>query len=92
MKLELVESVTLAHPFVKGFHQVAYCVSDEEVRLVARGGTTEAVAKRKLEAEVEGVRLAYSTTFYVGIGMKAKQRSRISKYWDQTCCSRFHFR
>jgi poly(A) polymerase len=91
MKLELVESVTLARPFVKGFDQVAYCLSDEEVRLVARGGTTEAVAKRKAK-DVEGVRPAYSTTFYVGIGMKAKQRPWIRKYRDQTCCSWFHFR
>jgi poly(A) polymerase len=74
MKLELVESLTLAHPFVKGFDQVSYCVSDEEVRLVARGGTTEAIEKRKAE-DLEGVRPVYSTTFYVGLGMTTKQRA-----------------
>lgn len=79
MKLELVESLTLAHPFVKSFDQVAYCVSDEEARLVAQGGTTEAIAKRKAE-DVEGVRPVYSTTFYVGLGMKTKQRAWLSKY------------
>ena len=82
MKLELVESLTLAHPFVRGFDQVAYCVSDEEVRLVAQGETTEAIAKRKAEEieGVEGARPVYSTTFYVGLGIEAKQRAWISKY------------
>ena len=79
MKLELVKSLTLAQPFVKSFDQVAYCVSDEEARLVVQGGTTEAIAKRKAE-DVEGVRPVYSTTFYVGLGMKTKQRAWLSKY------------
>ncbi|KAF8272467.1 Poly(A) polymerase central domain-containing protein [Lactarius quietus] len=75
MKLELVESLHLAHPFIKGFDQVAYCVSDEEVRLVAQGETTEAIAERKAEdiEGVEGARPVYSTTFYVGLGIEAKQ-------------------
>ena len=81
MKLELVESLTLAHPFTKGFDHVAYCVSDEEVRLVAQGESTEAIAKRKAEdiEGVEGARPVYSTTFYVGLGIEAKQRAWIGK-------------
>ncbi|KAI0268152.1 poly-A polymerase [Gloeopeniophorella convolvens] len=75
MKLELVESLTLAHPFIKGFEQVAHCISDEEVRLVAQGETTEVLAKRKAEdiEGVEGAQPVYSTTFYVGLGIEAKQ-------------------
>lgn len=82
MKLELVESLTLAHPFVKGFEQVAYCVSDEEIRLVAQGEMSPAIAKRKAEdiEGTEGARPVYSTTFYVGLGIEAKQRGWISKY------------
>ncbi|KAI0271965.1 poly-A polymerase [Russula aff. rugulosa BPL654] len=75
MKLELTESLTLAHPFIKGFEQVAYCISDDEIRLVAQGDTTPAIAKRKAE-EIEGIegsRPVYSTTFYVGLGIEAKQ-------------------
>jgi poly(A) polymerase len=81
MKLEPVETLTLAHPFVKGFEQVAYCVSDEEVRLVAQGETTETIAKRKAEdiEGMDGARPVYSTTFYVGLGIEAKQRAWISK-------------
>jgi poly(A) polymerase len=75
MKLELTESLTLAHPFIKGFEQVAYCVSDDEIRLVAQGDTTPAIAKRKAEdiEGIEGARPVFSTTFYVGLGIEAKQ-------------------
>jgi len=75
MKLELVESLTLAHPFIKGFDQVAYCTSDDEIRLVAQGETTPVIAKRRSEdiEGVEGARPVYSTTFYVGLGIEAKQ-------------------
>jgi poly(A) polymerase len=81
MKLEPVDTLTLAHPFVKGFEQVAYCVSDEEVRLVAQGETTETIAKRKAEdiEGMDGARPVYSTTFYVGLGIEAKQRAWISE-------------
>ncbi len=54
MKLELTESLTLAHPFIKGFEQVAYCISDDEIRLVAQGDTTPAIAKRNAE-DIEGI-------------------------------------
>ncbi|KAI0253510.1 Poly(A) polymerase central domain-containing protein [Lactifluus subvellereus] len=96
MKLELVDSLTLAHPFVKCFEQVAYCISDEEVRLVAQGESTEAIAKRKAEdiEDIEGARPVYSTTFYVGLGIEAKQRAldiswptteftKMVKSWDK---------
>ena len=67
MKLELVETLTIAHPFTKGFDQVAYCVSDDEIRLVAQGETTPVIAKREAEdiERIEGARTIYSTTFYV---------------------------
>jgi poly(A) polymerase len=83
MNLELVDSLTLAHPFVKGFEQVAYCISDEEARLVVQGETTEAITKRKAE-DIEGARPVYSTTFYVGLGIEARQRAWVDKYQEQT--------
>jgi len=91
MKLELVETLTLAHPFTKGFDQVAYCVSDDEIRLVAQGETTPVIAKRKAEdiEGIEGARPVYSTTFYVGLGIEAKQRAWIGGCWGQTYCSWF---
>lgn len=75
MKLEYVESLTLAHPFVKGFEQITYCLTDEEVRAAAQGEITEAMAKRKKE-EIEGkegASVVYSTTFYIGLAIEPKQ-------------------
>ena len=76
MKLEYVESLVLAHPFTKGFDQVSYCINDEEVRAVAQGEISEAIAKRKPE-EIEGKEgggPVYSTTFYIGLMIEPKQR------------------
>lgn len=77
MKLEYVDSLTLAHPFIKGFEQVSYCLSEEEVRSVAQGEISEAVAKRKPEdiQGKEGAKTVHSTTFYIGLAIEAKQRA-----------------
>jgi poly(A) polymerase len=75
MKLEYVDSLTLAHPFIKGFEQILYCSTDEEVRLVAQGEISDAVLKRKKE-EIEGKEgggVVYSTTFYIGLLIEPKQ-------------------
>ncbi|KAJ7758007.1 Poly(A) polymerase central domain-containing protein [Mycena metata] len=75
MQLEYVDSLTLAHPFIKGFKQIMYCLTDEEVRLVAQGEISDTVLKRKKE-EIEGKEgggVAYSTTFYIGVLIKPKQ-------------------
>jgi len=68
--------VTLAHPFVRGFEQVSYCLSDEEVRAVAQGDISDTISKRKKE-DIEGKPGAgpvYTTTFYVGLSIEPKQR------------------
>jgi poly(A) polymerase len=86
MKLEYVEALVLAHPFIKGFDQVSYCLSDEEVRTVAQGETSETIAKRKPE-DIEGKDGAgpvYSTSFFIGLTIEPKQREAKSipqQYW-----------
>ncbi|KAF8732578.1 hypothetical protein AX14_004185 [Amanita brunnescens Koide BX004] len=75
MKLEYVDSLTLAHPFVKGFDQVSYCLDEEEVHAIAQGEVTEAIAGRKKE-DIEGKEGAYpvyTTTFYIGLAIEPKQ-------------------
>ena len=74
MKLEFVESLILAHPFVKGFDQISYCVTEEEVRAVAQGEISDAISSRKKEdmEGKEGVSLVYSTTFYIGLQIEDK--------------------
>jgi hypothetical protein len=77
MKLEYVDSLTLAHPFIKGFEQVSYCLSDEEVRAVALGDISDAIMKRKKEdiEDKEGGSPVHSTTFYIGLAIEPKLRA-----------------
>jgi poly(A) polymerase len=74
MKLEYVDSLTLAHPFTKGFEQVSHCISDDEVRTVAQGENWESISKRKKEdiEGKEGASTVHSTTFYIGLAIAPK--------------------
>jgi poly(A) polymerase len=87
MKLEYVEALTLAHPFIKGFDQVAYCLNEEEVRAVAQGETSPAIAARKKEdmTDKEGAGPVYSTTFYIGLLIEPKQRTPFRSFIQQKC-------
>lgn len=74
MKLEYVDSLILAHPFIKGFDQISYCLSEDEVRAVAQGEISDAIANRKKE-DIEGKEGAgpvYSSTFYIGLAIEPK--------------------
>ncbi|KAG2343642.1 Poly(A) polymerase [Suillus weaverae] len=74
MKLEYVDSLILAHPFIKGFDQVLHCITEEEVRQVAQGHISDVIAKRT-KADIEGLDGAstvYSTTFYIGLLIEPK--------------------
>ncbi|KAF8897890.1 Poly(A) polymerase central domain-containing protein [Infundibulicybe gibba] len=74
MKLEFVDSLTLAHPFIKGFDQVSFCLNEEEVRAVAQGEVSDAIGKRKKEdiEGKEGASPVYSTTFYIGLAIEPR--------------------
>ena len=76
MKLEFVDALILAHPFIKGFDRILYCLTDEEVRACALGDVSEAVNKRKKEDIEckEGASSVYTTTFYIGLMIEPKQR------------------
>ena len=77
LKLEFVDSLTLAHPFVKGFEQSLHCLNEEEVRTCASGEVPEVVLRRKKEdiEEKEGSSTIYTTTFYIGLAIEPKQRA-----------------
>lgn len=76
MKLEYVDSLILAHPFIKGFEQISYCISEDEVRAVAQGENWESINKRKKEdiEGKEGASTVYSSTFYIGLAIAPKNR------------------
>jgi len=74
MKLELVESLQLVHPFIKGFDQQHYVIGEAELNAVSAGEISEAVSKRTAQdiENVEGGKLIYSTTFYIGLRVEPK--------------------
>ncbi|TFK72022.1 polymerase [Pluteus cervinus] len=76
MKLEYVESLILAHPFIKGFDQTHYCLTEEEVHNAAQDDISEALSKRtKQDIEgKEGATTLYTTTFYIGLLIDKKPR------------------
>ena len=77
MKLEYVESLTLAHPFIQGFDQVLYCLNEDEFRGAADGEVSDVLAKRKKE-DIEGkpgTKVIYTTTFFIGLAIEPKQRT-----------------
>lgn len=79
MKLEFVESLQLAHPFIKGFEQTAYCLTPEEVKAAAEGDVSDVVARRKKEdvETQEGFRTVFTTTFYIGLAVEPKPRKYV---------------
>jgi poly(A) polymerase len=77
MQLEYVESLTLAHPFIKGFEQISYCYLEEEVQTVAQGDISDSIECQKnedLEGK-QGASTVYSMTFYIGLMIELKQRA-----------------
>jgi len=74
MKLEYVETLTIAHPFIKGFDQTHYLLADDEVPIVAQGEATSAITARTLDDIIgqTGGTIVYSTTFYIGIAIESK--------------------
>ncbi|KAG8930246.1 polynucleotide adenylyltransferase [Tulasnella sp. 417] len=79
LKLEFVESLKLAHPYVKGIERVAHCINDEEVSEVAFNKISEAVINRTQEeaAKEPGYRTVYTTTFYIGLAIAPKQAGAV---------------
>ncbi|KAI0660710.1 polymerase [Cubamyces menziesii] len=75
MRLEFVDALKLAHPFIKGFDAVYYCLSEEESRAVSRGEIPDEVAKRKQEdvAGKEGVITMHTTSYFIGLSIKPKE-------------------
>lgn len=89
-KLELVDGIELAHPFVKGFSEMFVCLSDEEVQMTAEYNPSSEVKERSTKPEEyegkdakEGVHRVYISTFYIGLAIQPRNR----EYWCHVCCS-----
>ncbi|GAA5832256.1 hypothetical protein JCM11251_004297 [Rhodosporidiobolus azoricus] len=73
MKLEYVDSLVLAHPFVKSFDRTNYCHDEAEQRSVSIGevppGMDERTEKDLLPGQGGTV---WTTTFYIGMQIERK--------------------
>ncbi|CAG8587785.1 13781_t:CDS:10 [Gigaspora margarita] len=90
-KLESVENLELAHPFVKGFDKIHHCTNDQMATDVMHGiFDSTSVTDKNTElsqnnTDAVTVRVIYTTTFYVGLdisrrdpGTKAPRQLNIS--------------
>ncbi|GAA5878168.1 hypothetical protein JCM3774_004317 [Rhodotorula dairenensis] len=73
MKLEYVDTLLLAHPFVKSFDRTNYCLNEEEQRAVSIGEVPVEVEKRTEKDLKEGEGgVVYTTTFYIGLQIERR--------------------
>lgn len=81
MKLENAGDAMLeiAHPFIKGFEQVTYCLNEDEVRGAAQGEVTDEMRARTKESiegkEDDGARAIWTMTFYIGLEIKVRDKT-----------------
>jgi poly(A) polymerase len=77
MKLEVVEHLLLAHPFIKGFDRKAVCYNDTEAMNCAHG-TFPSNDTTKHPPPPESIepghpKTVYTTTFYIGLFIEPKE-------------------
>ncbi|KAJ6529898.1 Poly(A) polymerase central domain-containing protein [Mycena vulgaris] len=75
MKLEFVDNLRLAHPFVKGFDRVIRCESEQEAANVLRGqppSAPDAEGAGGDDATAPPPHTVYLTAFFVGLAVKPK--------------------
>ncbi|KAJ6587273.1 Poly(A) polymerase central domain-containing protein [Mycena sp. CBHHK59/15] len=74
MKLEYVDNLRLAHPFVKGFDRVVRCTSEEEVRAVMQGQPPASADAEVADdgKEEPAPHTLYLTAFYIGLAIKPR--------------------
>ncbi|GJN91671.1 hypothetical protein Rhopal_004694-T1 [Rhodotorula paludigena] len=73
MKLEYVDSLVLAHPYVKSFDRVSHCLDEAEQRAVSIGEVPPAVEGRTEKDLVAGQGgTVHTTTFYIGLQIERK--------------------
>ncbi|GAA6001779.1 hypothetical protein JCM10207_002316 [Rhodosporidiobolus poonsookiae] len=73
MKLEYVDTLVLAHPFVKSFDRTNHCVDEAEQRAVSIGEVPEQVEKRTEADLIPGHGgTVWTTTFYIGLQIERK--------------------
>ncbi|KAI9610044.1 hypothetical protein H4Q26_007038 [Puccinia striiformis f. sp. tritici PST-130] len=74
MKVEEVDTVDLAHPFINGFERESYYLTSEEVRMIQVGDVPPDV-KGRTQADIEGKEgsgAVYTSSFFIGLLVQPK--------------------
>ncbi|KAI8804867.1 Poly(A) polymerase central domain-containing protein [Cladochytrium replicatum] len=82
IKLELVETLRLAHPFIKGFDRTTHCVTETEAHDAAHGNFPPTLSEEEQAARPPPVRTVYTTTFYVGLEVDKEQMTAGARRLD----------
>ncbi|KAJ3414495.1 polynucleotide adenylyltransferase [Chytridiales sp. JEL 0842] len=80
MKLETVENLSVAHPYIKGIEKVTKCRTDQEGIDAAHGiyptddrtASTDIEGEEGEKADDEYIKTVYTTTFYIGLQIAPK--------------------
>jgi len=79
IKLEYVENLVLAHPFIKGFDNSFVCTSEESQINAGRGlpipETSEDTSSKSTDEPKKTPLMIYTTTFYIGLEIEPRQKS-----------------
>lgn len=79
-KLENVENLALAHPYVDGIEKIYYCNNDDDVKQLKLGDLDIAVSP-----EVNGTAIpVYTTVFYIGLSIESRQAGGGKRQLDIT--------
>ncbi|KAK7058143.1 Poly(A) polymerase central domain-containing protein [Favolaschia claudopus] len=76
MKLEYVDNLKLAQPFVKGFNRVVRCASEDEARAALRGNFPSSPGAEGAEddaANADAPHKVHLTAFFVGLAVRPKK-------------------
>jgi poly(A) polymerase len=75
-KLENIETLHLANPFVDKFDQTYHVKNAAESAAVSRGEVSEEIAKRTKEdmAGIDGAFEVYTTNFFIGLSIEQKPK------------------
>ncbi|KAI5481492.1 poly(A) polymerase Pla1 [Pseudohyphozyma bogoriensis] len=75
IKLEYTDSLALAHPFVKGFDRINYCIDEAEQHEASIGNVSPTIAARTakdLENVPGGGHVVHTTSFYIGLSIEKR--------------------
>ncbi|KAG1057553.1 hypothetical protein G6F46_004352 [Rhizopus delemar] len=81
LKLETVDMIELAHPYVKGFDKAHYCLNDQEVEDVMKGGLLN---ERSISVEEGGLEVDHIESLKANGIIKEEEKENIKKVYTTT--------